>query len=374
MVRLGLISDPDFPEEIAQYLARVLPDQLPEQLNDDREWSVEVLRDPVAAGRRSGGEILRAAREQSLHREWDYAICVTDLPLRFDNHPVLADVGVEACVGLMSLPALGGVQPYRRARQVVIQILDEILGATEESRELPTQQRRRGLHSLLTEVLGPIRREVPNREEIGVRYRATRKRGRLRLLSGMVRSNTPWRLVFGMSGALAASLAISAFGLTSSTVWQIGDALGAWRRGVIVLGVLALMCTWLILSHKLWDKRNQTVDREQAVLYNVSTAATLGVGVSCLYLSLLVFNIIAALLLIEPELLASKLGHPVGFAHYLGLAWASATMGVAAGALGSGLENDATVRQAAYGYREAQRRRIEQEREKQREQQESGGG
>ncbi len=374
MVRLGLISDPDFPEEIAQHLAKVLPDQLPEQLGDHQEWSVEVLRDPVAAGRRSGGEILRAAREQSLHRGWDYAICVTDLPLRFDNHPVLADVGVEAGVGLMSLPALGGVQPHRRARQMVIQILDEILGATEASRELPTQQRRRGLHSWLTEALAPIRREEPDREEIGVRYRASSKRGRIRLLSGMVRSNTPWRLVFGMSGALAASLATSAFGFTSSTVWQIGDVLTPWRRVITVIGVLALMCTWLILSHKLWDKRTQTLDREQAVLYNISTVVTLGIGVSCLYLGLIAFNLVVALLLIEPGLLASKLGHPVGFAHYLELAWMAATMGVVAGALGSGLEDDATVRRAAYGYREAQRRRIEQEREKQQEQQEPGGG
>ncbi|NHD18148.1 MULTISPECIES: hypothetical protein [unclassified Actinopolyspora] len=379
MPRLGLISDPDSPDHVARALAQQLPEQLEEHIGGS-EWVVEVVCDPVVAGRSKGKEILDAVENQRTAQRWDYAIGVTDLPLRTSSRPVLANIGGEhPRVGLVSLPALGGLQPRRRARQMMLQAVDEILRATEESRgtesaEEQPRKRRRGLHSALTELLAPIRREEPEGTAISVRYRATKWRGRARLLSGMVRSNTPWRLVLGMSGAVAASLASSVFGLTSSTVWQIGDMLGPVRRGVVVAGVIALMTAWLILTHRLWEKPQHSHDREQRVLYNASTATTVTIGVGVLYIALFLVNLALASLLIDPQLLGSKLGGTTSFGDYLGLAWGAASMGVAAGALGSGLEDDATVRRAAYGYREAQRRESQQRAEQQEEQHGRNGG
>lgn len=370
MPRLGLISDPDLPEQVARWLADRGPQQLPEQLDDEREWSVEVVVSPVAAGRASGEEILRTADEQRRQQEWDYAVCLTDLPLRFDGRPVLADVGIDKGVGLISLPALGAAQPYRRAGQMLVQILDEITGATEQSDEQRESARhRRGLHSRLTELAAPIERENPNREEVGIRYRATRRRGRLRLLSGMVRSNSPWRLILGMSSALAAAVATSAFGLSSSTIWQISYQLGPVRQIVATLGSIALLVGWIIASHGLWEKPRQAQDREQRMLYNSSTVLTLLIGVGCFSLGLFVINVVIAALLVPASLLSSMLGSPVTIGTYLALAWGFTTMGVIAGALGASLEDDATVRQAAYSYRESQRRRTEQQQQQAEQQQ-----
>jgi hypothetical protein len=53
----------------------------------------------------------------------------------------------------------------------------------------------------------------------------------------------------------------------------------------------------------------------------------------------------------------SILKHPVGFGEYLTLSWLAASLATVAGALGSSLEDEDTVREAAYGYR--QRRRSE---------------
>ncbi len=53
----------------------------------------------------------------------------------------------------------------------------------------------------------------------------------------------------------------------------------------------------------------------------------------------------------------STLRHPVGFGEYLSLSWLTASLALVAGALGSSLEDEDTVREAAYGYR--QRRRNE---------------
>lgn len=362
MPRVGVLCDPDFPEYVAKRLAESVPGRLGEQLGDDREWSLEVVCDPVAAGRSNAQEILQAARDQRQRNDWDYAVCLTDLPLRFEGSPVLADIGVDEGIGVVSLPALGGVQPLRRAQQMVVQVLDEILGATEQSQQRPYTQRRRGLHSTLTELLAPIRRENPDRDEIGIRYRATRKRGRVRLLSGMVRSNSPWRLVLGMSSALAAALATSAFGLSSSTIWQISYQLDVGRQIVAALASIALLVFWLITAHQLWEKPHQAHDRELRVLYNTSTVLTLALGVGCLYAALFAINFVVAYFLVPSSLLASSVqSSAITIGTYATLAWGFTTMGVVAGALGSSLESDQAVRQAAYGYRESQRRAAHQE-------------
>ncbi len=84
--------------------------------------------------------------------------------------------------------------------------------------------------------------------------------------------------------------------------------------------------------------------------------ATLAIGVACLYLLVFGIVLIAAVSVLDPSVLGSELGHPAGWDSYLRLAWMAATMALVAGALGSTLESDAAVRQAAYCYRERQRR------------------
>lgn len=350
-VKLGLITDPDLPEQVARHLA----DELPQYLGDEREWTVEVDVDPVTAGKHGTRDILRATRDRLERRDWDYAITLTDLPVRANRRPVVADANIEEQVAVVSLPTLGGTQPYRRSRQVVLQLVDELTGREGGA------DHRYGLDSRLTEVVAPIRRESEQHEddgEVDVRYAATRTRGRMRLLSGMVRTNQPWRLVFGLRNALAAALATSAFGLSSSTIWQIGDQLTASRQVIAALGSVVILVIWLITAHGLWEKRRNGSERdsEQVMLYNISTVATLLIGVACMYIGLFVVNLLVAWFLVTPELLGSSLGHPAGLTHYLTLAWGFTTMGVVAGAMGSSLESDAAVRQAAYGYREEQRR------------------
>ena len=360
MPTIGLLCDPDFPQQVAQWLAEVSPDTLSEHLGQG-EWAVNVVCDPVSAGRSSSKEMLQAVNNQREHAGWDYAVCLTDLPLRVDRGPVLADVDKHSAVGLISLPALGILQPYRRAGQMLVQLLDEITGATDQAREKPHTQRRRGIHSRLTNLLAPIKRETPEQDEINVRYRATRRRGRVRLLSGMVRTNSPWRLVLGMRRALAAAIATSAFGLSSSTIWMISHALEPNHQALAAVASIAVLVGWLITAHSLWEQPGQTSDRELQRLYNISTVTTLTIGVSCFYLALFVINLGLASFLVPTGLLVSTLSSPVTMGTYVSLAWGFTTMGVVAGALGSSLETDHAVRQAAYGYRESQRRRNQQQ-------------
>jgi serine phosphatase RsbU (regulator of sigma subunit)/PAS domain-containing protein len=67
---------------------------------------------------------------------------------------------------------------------------------------------------------------------------------------------------------------------------------------------------------------------------------------------LFVLALVAALLLVVPELLSAALGHPAGLADYAELAWLTSSLATVGGALGAGLETDEAVRQAAYSHRD----------------------
>lgn len=345
--RVGLVADPDFPHRVARHLRAELPEIVNRWLGV--ECGVELVVDPVTAGRHDSTDIMKALLGMLRERDWDYAVCVTDLPLTEDGVPVLAEAVLEPGVGVVSLPALGGSQPYRRAQQLVSRVFFEF--GESGSAGLPPG----GLASRLTRLLAPIHRSTPTSDGVDVRYSGTRLRGRVRLLTGMVRGNSPWRLLPGMASALAAALATAAYAMISSSIWLISDSLGPWRLGVGAVWAIAIMTVWLVVAHHLWEPRRHSPEPGQALLYNASTLLTLGIGVACLYGALFCVDLVAAAFLITPGVLARELDHPVGPATYVIIAASATAMGVVAGAVGSTLESDTAVRRAAYGYREEKR-------------------
>lgn len=59
-------------------------------------------------------------------------------------------------------------------------------------------------------------------------------------------------------------------------------------------------------------------------------------------------SLLAALLLVVPDLLASALGHPGTVGDYAELAWLTSSLATVGGALDAGLETDEAVQAAAY--------------------------
>lgn len=358
---LGLVSDPDMPTRVGTTLASKLTDELHDRTGD--EWSVEVVSDPVTAAQTDTTSILDAVEHHLGEHGWGLAICLTDLPLLLADRALLADGSSSRGIAVVSLPALGGIQPYRRMRQMLTQLIDDLLGTGGQHYRGSYEHR---LSNWLTDKLGPIRRTTPPGEDVDVRYTASAWRGWFRLMSGMVRTNRPWSLIFGLRNALAAAAATSAFGLSSSTIWMIGDRLSGGRQVLAAFASIALLVIWLVTAHRLWERRGRRQQEEEkqqeirtgklVALYNTSTVFTLVIGIGVLYVGLFAINLCIALLLVSPSLLDSILSHPATMPTYLTLAWGFTTMGVTAGALGSSLESDQAVRQAAYGYREEQRR------------------
>jgi hypothetical protein len=349
-VVLGLLADPDLPAELAEQLAGELPELLAERLDDQVAWQIRVVSERLDLG--DEDRLLQVAQQRRAEEGWDLVVCLTDLPRRSGQRPILAEAGVSERVALASLPALGARQLHQRARDLVIGLVAELalksLGSDRVSQEPGRRSR--------SQFAGPIRRVVPSDADVDVRFVLPGIRGRARLLAGMVHANRPWRLITGLSGSLAAALAAGAFAVVTSDLWQLADSLGPLRLSVATVVSIGAMVAWLVIDHELWERPGGRVARDRARLFNAATVLTVALGVGCLYVALLVATLAAAWFLITAELLGQTLQHPVGWPDYVTIAWLASSIATVGGALGSGLESDEAVRAAAYGYRQQERR------------------
>jgi hypothetical protein len=188
-------------------------------------------------------------------------------------------------------------------------------------------------------------------DDRGVRLVAGVVTGNLRLLLGMIRTNRPWRVALRLSRVLVAAVAAGIFALVTSDIWRLSDALGAPRLGLVAVAAVVAVVSTIVAGADLWERFPAgSSGRDQVVLFNVVTVATVVLGVMALYLALLVVTFLAVLLLVPGAFLAHALGHPVSAIDTVQVAWLVSSIATVGGALGAGLESDEAVREAAYGY------------------------
>lgn len=356
-VVLGLLADPGLPSELAEDVAEQLPDPLARDTDGRARWRVETATQELTLDEHGTLPVVEIGQQALAEHGWDLVILVTELPRRAGTQPIISDYGLDAGVALVSLPALGGIGLRRQARRVIVHLVAEHL-AHKPLGDSDGNGRRRAVdrgHRPLA-LAGEVEHISSEDEGIDMHLALKGAPGRLRLLVGMVVANRPWRLVPSLSPAVAGAAAGAAFGVFYSNIWQLADAFSAGRLALInVLAVLALIA-WLIIDNNLWERPSNRQLREEAVLYNAATAATITIGVLCAYVLLYVVIIISALVVIPPDYLSVTLKHRAGFADFATIAWLAASMGTIAGALGSGLASEDAVRQAAYSKREQERR------------------
>ena len=252
-------------------------------------------------------------------------------------------------VAVVNVPAFGATLLTPRVRKSAIALIGDIVDETLEGRDQLMARRP-------TDVLTPIRRETEPDTRADVRYVMPAGLGHIRLLSGMVRANRPWRAFSGLSSAVVAAFGTGAYALLSTSIWQLSGQLGWPRLGAIMLCAVTAMVAWLIIGHGLWEKAENGKRPKDAALYNAATALTLVVAVLCGYAAMFVLLFGVATLLIEGSVFKDNAGHAAGIGAYAALAWLGAAIGTVAGALGSKLENIDEVRHATYGHNQCRRR------------------
>ena len=102
----------------------------------------------------------------------------------------------------------------------------------------------------------------------------------------MVRANRPWRLAARLYRSLVAAIAVAGVGLVTADVWRLADAAG-WER-LLALSAVSILATVVsvIAAHGLWERVPDPRVRDQVILFNFATTATVVIGILSLYLAL----------------------------------------------------------------------------------------
>ncbi len=359
---VALLADPDVPTEIAQRMARTLPARLADKSGQGRRFDVEVVSEPFTSGTEDPPSLMRRIMDRGSAENWDIVVALTDLPLHSHRRKLAVDLNHEHGLALFSLPSLGGLRLQTRARRAVEEAVLGLAGSrTTEAEGSPRSQ---PLPGPFVNRLAPVRPgRTDEKETDDLRYAVSGPRGYLRVLAGMVRANRPWRLVPGLSKALAAALATGAIATVNSTVWTLASSLSTPRLVIATVGSVAIMSGWLIIDAELWHRSTESSPeaRQRRRLYNASTVVTVGIGVLVCYVGLLVINWVWALFILNDQVFASMTRTPLHATEYLTLSWFVASVATVGGALGSGFESDDAIRAAAYSKREQERRHTLQD-------------
>nr|WP_228721146.1 hypothetical protein [Arthrobacter sp. 260] len=354
---LGVLAEPEVTGEFAERSGREVV-QLLNLADEHHDWSVVIEYQDFSAGSGLAPMLDSMVRHRNL-RAWDVMVCLTDLPIRVGGKTVVAEVALGEPISLVSLPALGAVNIHRRVRSAVADLgwaMHRRFDPEDDTVEFGPPSLHQSRH---------IETTVPNDDDgpIEFRYVSASRLGRGRLLAGMLQANRPWRLVFGLRSALAAAIATGAFALVTDTIWQLADLLGTLRLTLLMVLAIGSMVFWIITQHDLWEspRRDNTLERFKASLYNTSTVWSLMIGVVISYVLLFVAVLLAAVFTIDSSLLAQTLQHPVTVWDFMVVAWMTTSAALIGGALGSGFESKDDILRAAYGQRERHRRQAADE-------------
>ncbi|WP_339806973.1 hypothetical protein [uncultured Marinobacter sp.] len=371
---VGLIPAPEMPAEMAKQVINRLPELLANYVDDRLNWEVQLIVDPLIGAAEASNDIIGSILEYKRDQQWDYAICITDLPIFKDGRFVIAETSTVHGVAMISLPAFGITAIRRRLNEAILQLVNELHhGSSEEDRtrqEQRTQQsdkvheslRGKGARQLLGrhlyEKLFPIRRLTLSGEgeSFDVRFIADSWiNGNLRILAGMVRANRPSTIFPAFKRVIAVAFATGAYGLVFPTLWQLSANYGRPRL-VLLMGVaMVAMIAWIIIAHTLWEPIKNARSPRLVRLYNTVTVLTLSAGVVFYYVILLGLFCFTVLVFIPANMLEAQLDHGASLLDYTTLAWLATSVATIAGALGAGLEDEETVRNATYGYRQQRR-------------------
>jgi hypothetical protein len=332
---IGVVVAPGFAHDVTSGIASDLQEDLRDRYGSV-DWRTELEIDRLVAPPASLTEIFAAGRRKLLEGDWDLGVVVTDLPLKVGGRPVSRHLSPTHGLAVLSVPALGALHLRQRLRRALVELIGELSG--------------RGADNNWEEnVLRELTTDTKHRPDgLGFLYVPVLVAGHLRLLLGMVRANRPWRLAARLYAALVAALAVGAFALVSSDIWRLSGSVGWWRLLIMCLLAIAGTVGGVIGAHGLWERVPNPRVRGQVVLFNLTTALTVAIGILCLYVALFALGFGAAELLLRPAVFASALGHAAYTSDYLALAWFAASFATVAGGLGAGLESREAVREAAY--------------------------
>ncbi|MFD2627247.1 hypothetical protein [Oceanobacillus kapialis] len=362
-IRVGLISAPNFPAEIAEKLCDELPDIFVKYIDKETSWKVESTVDTLVGVAEETKEVLDNASNIKKDHNWDFVICLTDLPIFMKKKIVVGNASIKNKIGQVSVPAFGVMPMRKRIRVIIVELMKELYRNSERQPTRDDQTLVNGKDAAKNIgkqfYFSRVRRvEAAEDDELDFRYIVRSAFiGYVRILFGMTFANRPWAALLSFKKLVMLSFASGAYISIFPNPWVLSVEYSPVRLSILSLLSIFGMVIWIILTHNLWEKPSEHGKKRWRNLYNRTTFLTLTSIVVLNYLVLFSMFLAGMALLVPPELFqlrTSVEGMP-SFIYYIKLVWLITSCGTLAGAIGTGLESEERIRNVTYSFRQQQR-------------------
>lgn len=351
--KIGLIPSPDLPANLINKIIDNLNAKFKKEINDKIDWQFEVKIGTFVGAAEYVSESFNKAIKMKEENNWDYAIAITDLPSFSERKAVIADLSTKNGVGLISLPSFGAF-PLKKRMSKAITSITELLykHADQDIEEEITEEI--DLYFLLSKIKRVTPKEDTNTD---IRFILnSRIIGWLRVLSGMVFANRPWKALGAFKRILTLAFATGVYISIFSTPWQLSVAYTPSRFILLMTLSILGMVIWIIFAHDLWEKKTSKSQSQYRRLYNVTTVMTLTAITILNYLVIFSLFIISIALFVPEGIFDAATNEGTGdFENYVNLAWLTASLGLLVGAVGATIEKEEKIRDVTYSYRQRNR-------------------
>lgn len=414
-IKLGLIPSPNLPAKLTGKLFDDLPHFLSSHVDDSVSWELKIVIEPLVGSAEYMNQLMNKAIKLKTKNNWNYVICLTDLPHFMEKHVVIADINTQNHVALVSIPALGTFFVKHRVKQLLAEIFNDFYGVKAQNKTSISRQaykkqikkswsypmKRINLHDesekpaklqskekkdqrnaiakdgARNEYIDQNKKNSNDEEFKGkaedekdeqtqeetdkksdIRYIITSKLlGRLQILAGMTLANRPWTALISFKKILMLAFGTGIYITIFPTPWELSIVYSIPRFISLMFVTIIGMVTWIIFTHRLWERPSQKGDVRLRKLYNYTTITTLSVIVFINYI-VLYFLLLAAIGIFIPfGFLEEGTNLEVNptIRHYFQLAWIVTSLGTLAGSIGTASENEEKIRQSTYSYRQINR-------------------
>lgn len=387
-IKLGLIPSPDLPADITSQFIDELPEFLRRTVNDTIEWKTQIVIDPLVGTAEHIKQVIDKSIQLKEKNDWDYVICLTDLPYFSDKHVVVADLNVEHNVAFVSIPAFGTFPMKRRIKNIIADILNDLEKSNINNiieqdyvNTVSTSIRRKATYSELEHANNESNEDDKDNftqedteDKSHVKYVINSKwLGHMRILAGMTFANRPWSALISFKKIIMLAFGTGVYITLFPTPWELSTIYSLPRFVILMIFAILGMVTWLIFAHQLWEKPTHRGDVRLRKLYNYTTVSTLLTISIFNYIVLYSLFLLAISIFVPAELFeaVTDLEDDASLVYYFQLTWLITSLGTLAGSIGATSEDENKIRQITYSYRQINRS-YEIENEKADDEQESG--
>ncbi|PTF04940.1 5,10-methylene-tetrahydrofolate dehydrogenase [Staphylococcus devriesei] len=352
---IGLIPSPGVAHKLVDKAVPKIQQLLHQRIDDSQQWNFESKVDLLIGSAEDVYESIDKAAEMKERYEWDFVICITDLPSVSGNKVVISDYNSESQVSMLSLPSLGWIDLERKLVNSIATLVEQLY--SNNTKERPK------VHPLVRpEAVDPREDESSKRRYIN-RFLIL---GWLQLILGLTRANEPWKTIFNFKKIISVAFATGTYVSIFSMPWELSVQYSPLRFIILMLTAIIGMAGWLFYAHQLGERKTAKSQRVYRYIYNCATVLTLIIITVMNYVILYILLAISISLFVPVSLFNSwtSANADFTFLNYVKLLWFVASLGLLAGAMGSTVENEEKIRKITYSYRQYHRyKETEKEKE-----------